>query len=396
METINKPRALGTELPAREVRVHLRHAGPPLTDSGHEFNSPDRITSLLSQISEKVGWVPNLTGMHAQIVDMTRRALKASASSILLFDEQAQELVFDVVEGDAGEILNKVRLPLDSGIAGWVARNSEAAMVNDVKQDSRFCPDMDHKSGFATRSIICAPMLAHRKLVGVIEVLNKADGGDFSSEDLETLKSVASTVAMVIENSILQQTLADEYRSTLGALAAAIDAKDPYTHGHSERVTRFALLTAKALRLTRKDLDSLEYGGLLHDVGKIGISDSILTKTGRLTIEEFAILKRHPAIGGDILKNIAFLADARELVVHHHEKYDGSGYPDGLKGLDIPLGARILAVADAFDAMTSDRPYRHSLGTSAALEELRLYSGTQFCPEASNAFVAAVTARIGK
>ena len=233
-------------------------------------------------------------------------------------------------------------------------------------------------------------MLAHRKLLGVIQVLNKTDGTDFSEDDLETLKSVASTVAMVIENNLLRQSVISEYRNTLAALAAAIDAKDPYTRGHSERVTRFALLTGTLLRLPSEDLDTLEHGALLHDVGKIGVPDGILGKPGPLTSDELVVLQKHPRIGADILKNIPFLANARELVLHHHEEYDGTGYPDGLRGHDIPLGARILAVADAFDSITSDRAYRAALGIQTALNELRLHSGSQFCPYVSEAFIAAV------
>ncbi|MFC2022430.1 CHASE2 domain-containing protein [Chloroflexota bacterium] len=192
----------------------------------------------------------------------------------------------------------------------------------------------------------------------------------------------------VIENSRLNQEVADGYKSTIKALAASIDAKDHYTRGHSQRVTEFALLGATSLPMSQEELEVLEYAGILHDIGKIGIPDGILGKPSSLTSEEFTIIRQHPVIGGKIIKDIPFLEEARNLAKHHHEKYDGSGYPDGLAGNDIPLGARLLAVADTFDAMTSDRAYRPAMNVDDALTELRKCSGTQLCPVAVEAFIS--------
>ena len=334
--------------------------------------------SLLCEVGKKASSASEVSRVVNEIVTMTRQTLKASASSVLLVDEEMQELFFEFADGAAGGVLRQVRLSIDSGIAGWVARHLEPLVVNDVTEDLRFCGDVDKTTGFVTRSIICAPLLVH---------------GDFTHQDLETLVSVASTAAIAIENSKLHQSLIEGYKGTIKALAAAVDAKDPYTHGHSQRVVEYALLGGAELSFSREELEVLEYAGILHDIGKIGIPDSVLSKAGQLTAEEYCIISEHPVIGASIIDGIPFLNAARPLILHHHEKYDGTGYPVGLKGTDIPTGARLLAVADAFDSITTGRPYRAALGVHYAISELRRYSGTQLCPTAVEAFVSAFEKR---
>ncbi|MFC2021277.1 CHASE2 domain-containing protein [Chloroflexota bacterium] len=199
---------------------------------------------------------------------------------------------------------------------------------------------------------------------------------------------LVQNAATVIENVKLNQKVSDGYKSTIMALAASIDAKDHYTRGHSQRVTEYALMGALGLSMSRQELETLEYAGILHDIGKIGMPDSILTNSNSLTPEEWGIVHQHPIIGANITKDIPFLEEPRKLLLHHHEKYDGTGYPDGLQGDDIPLGARLLAVADSFDSMTSDRSYRLARSTEDAIEELQKCSGKQFCPVAVNAFIS--------
>ena len=194
----------------------------------------------------------------------------------------------------------------------------------------------------------------------------------------------------LIENSKLHQKVTDGYKSTIKALAASIDAKDHYTRGHSQRVTEFALLAATSLPILQDKLEILEYAGILHDIGKIGIPDSILLKQGPLTPEEWEIMRQHPVIGASIIENIPFLEEARKLALHHHERYDGTGYPEGLAGENIPLGSRLLAVADSFDSMTNDRAYRKAMNIEDAIKELRKNCGTQLCPVAVEAFVSSL------
>ena len=342
---------------------------------------------LLYKVGRKVGSVSQLTRLVGEMTRMTQRTLNASASSVLLLDDQTQELLFEVAEGQAGKRLRRIRLSGQSGIAGWVVHHCKPLIVDDVSKDGRFNEGIDEMTGFSTKSIICVPLIVHSKTIGVIEVLNKVDGGGFTAQDLETLISVASTAAVSIENVRLNQTLLDAYKSTIKALAAAIDAKDPYTCGHSQQVTEYALLGASSLSFSEEELENIEYAGILHDIGKIGIADSILNKPAPLTTEERYVVQKHSMIGANMLKEIPFLEKARRLVLHHHERYDGKGYPDGLKGEAIPMGARLLAVADSFDAMTSDRTYRAALSVNHAISELERCSGTQFCTVAVDAFV---------
>ncbi|MFP4522266.1 MAG: HD-GYP domain-containing protein, partial [Fibrobacterota bacterium] len=167
----------------------------------------------------------------------------------------------------------------------------------------------------------------------------------------------------------------------------AVEVKDLYTRGHSENVMAYSVKIANALGLDEQLLETIKYGGLLHDIGKIGIGENILNKPGRLTEEEFEVIKFHPALGANIIQDVPYFRDIVPLVMHHHEFFDGRGYPDGLSGTEIPYGARILSVADAFEAMTSDRPYRKSLDINLAKNILIENKGTQFDPDIVDVFV---------
>ena len=191
-------------------------------------------------------------------------------------------------------------------------------------------------------------------------------------------------------NLLLKAKIAENEEMFMGflqALATAIDAKDPYTHNHSRRVTQLAVLTGREMGMPEEEVEKLEIAGFLHDIGKIGMPDSILKKSSRLTDEEFAIVKEHPAAGARMLASVRQLDEAARILKHHHERYDGTGYPDGLAGCEIPLAARVLAVADTFDAITTDRPYRKGATAAEAVQEMVRWSGTQFDPDAVRAFV---------
>lgn len=181
--------------------------------------------------------------------------------------------------------------------------------------------------------------------------------------------------------------LDDSYKATVSLLSNAVDARDPYTAGHSERVTKISLLLGETLNLSKSQLQNLEYAALFHDIGKIGIPDYILLKNGKLTDEEYGIIQQHPCIGVNILNSVNFLKDALPIIKHHHEKFGAKGYPDNLNGQEIPLGSRIIAIADAYDAMTTDRPYRKGFSHEAAAEEINRNRGLQFDNELVDIFM---------
>lgn len=189
------------------------------------------------------------------------------------------------------------------------------------------------------------------------------------------------------EIEVAYKELSNSYKNTILALSKAVDARDTYTAGHSERVAEISLLIGKKLKLSEEELKKLEYAALFHDIGKIGIPDSILLKNGRLTDEEFEVIKKHPEMGVNILGSISFLEDILPIIKHHHEKYIGKGYPDNLSGNEIPLDARIIAVADTYDAMTSDRPYRKKLSHRTAVDDIMNNKGTQFEERIVDAFM---------
>jgi putative nucleotidyltransferase with HDIG domain len=350
--------------------------------------------ALLCSVSKNVMTDTQLPKLLDHIMLMAIKALKATAASILLIDEQTKELFFEAAKGIVHEPLLGMRLKVKSGIAYHVTQTGKSVIVNDVSQDERFNPAIDQMTGFITKSISCVPLMAGGERIGAIEIINKCDGSIFDEQDLELLTSLASTSALAINNERLHRVVFNSYINTIKTLSETIDARDPYTHGHSRRVTEYALMTGISLGLPTGDLKTIEYGGILHDIGKIGISDAILHNTSKvLTLEERNIIRSHPAIGAKIIADIDFLKDARALVLHHHERYDGFGYPDRMEGEYIPLGARILAVADSFDAMTTNRPYRLALTIEQAIVELLKNRNAQFCPLAVDAFIKSLHVR---
>jgi putative nucleotidyltransferase with HDIG domain len=381
------------EAPAGVYASHGRST-PRVKPSGHG-DWRDLGMDLLSKIDRTVRSGSGLAELKEHVSQMIQRALRCSACAVLLLDESKRNLLFELTNGKRHRPTEHIRLYAGSGIARWVARNGRPLIINDTSKDRRFNMDIDQLAGYPIKSIMCVPLIVRGKTIGVLEVLNKLNGRDFTAEDLEALVAVGSIASMAIDNTHLHRSVEEGYKRTIMALAAAVDAKDPYTCGHSRRVTEYALAAGKALSLPEEDLEVLEYGATLHDIGKIGIPDSILAKPGPLTGEEKKIIRQHPLIGASIIEGIPFLKEARRLVVHHHERYDGGGYPHGLQGEEIPVVTRLLAVADVFDTLTTNRSYRSPLANREALDELVRCSGTQFCPVAVEAFVGRFRHKVG-
>lgn len=265
-----------------------------------------------------------------------------------------------------------------------------AALAEDSIEinESTALPD-----GTALVNIACAPVVVRGKLTGVLLVANKR-GGRYTDDDMEILLSIGRHAGLALENQRLHCALGDSFLSTVGVLADAIEAKDPYTRGHCESVSNLAVQVGKKLGMDSEGLDQLQYAALLHDVGKIGIPDGILLKPGKLMPEEFAIIQKHSEIGSDLVRRVPSLQHIAPIVLHHHERLDGSGYPYGQSGDEISLSARIIGAVDAFDAMTSMRPYRDAMPTSYALDELRRSVGHHFDPNVVGALESLVISAV--
>jgi HD-GYP domain-containing protein (c-di-GMP phosphodiesterase class II) len=244
-------------------------------------------------------------------------------------------------------------------------------------------------SAAAVREVVqtaaCLPLKVDGQIVGGLDVCFKS-AHSFAEDELNILSILAQQAAVAIYKAQLLDQVHYSYLSTIHALAAAVEAKDPYTRGHSERVRRLAVATGQEMGLDERQLQLLNLAALFHDIGKIGVPESILSKPTPPTPEEMDVLRQHPVWAEPILRHIPDMPELVTIVRHHHERYDGQGYPDGVSSRDHPLSA-IIFVADAYDAMTSERPYRKALSHHAALEEIRRHAGTQFVPQVVEAFV---------
>ena len=321
------------------------------------------------------------------IVDKAVELLHCQAGSLLLVDDDTQELIFKVAVGPAGERLLGMRLPPGAGIAGAVAKGGRPLIVHNVKSDPRHYPAVDANTSLTTETILCVPLSSKEHVIGVIEVMNKIDGTAFSVEDQDLLVAFAVQSAIALENARLYSDLKTSFTDTVRIIANAVEARDPYTAGHTSRVTDIALDTAREMGWSRTQIEVLEVGALLHDIGKIGVRDMILRKPTGLTEDEYIEMKRHPILGAQMLEGVSALGPMLPYILYHQERYDGRGYPFGLGGTEIPLEGRLLAVADTFDAMTSDRPYRKGLSVETALAEIQRNRGTQFDPDVVDALM---------
>ena len=228
------------------------------------------------------------------------------------------------------------------------------------------------------KNVIGAPLCGQGQVIGEMFLANKP--GNFSAEDENLVALMASQASPLLENQMLLAQLKRGYMETIQALVMAVEAKDAYTRGHSERVIRYAVAIAKEMGLPTEQVEDIRVGAVLHDIGKIGVSEAIINKPGKLTDEEWRAMRDHPKLATKIIDSFNRSRDILLMVYHHHESYDGRGYPTGIKGTEIPLSARILKVADSFEAMTSKRPYQRTKTFEEALSELKNCAGTQFDP----------------
>ena len=271
------------------------------------------------------------------IIERAVAMLGCEAGSLLLVDADTQELVFKVAVGPVGAQLVDTRLPPGAGIAGAVARDGVPLIVNDAKADPRHYSGIDANTALETRTILCVPLTIKGHILGVVELINKLNGMPFQDDDRDLLAAFAAQGAVALENARLYSDLRSAFADTVRIIANALDARDTYTAGHTSRVTELALATAREMNWTTEQLDHLQIGGLLHDIGKIGISDSILFKPTELTEDEYREMMRHPIVGAKMLEGVAALRPMLPYILYHQERYDGQGYPFGLLCTEIPL-----------------------------------------------------------
>ncbi len=311
--------------------------------------------------------------LFQRIVEMAAEITEARKASLMLLDEEKKCLVIKAGLGMDQELRSRRSLPLGKGIPGKVAMEGRAVMLKG-RPGMGSAGKGEGKGG----SMVCVPLHIGGEVFGVLSVAEKASGRGFGKEDLALLTALAQKAALAMENQALHESIHTTLTDTLVSLVSTIEARDPYTRDHSHRVTQWAVRIARKMGFPTEELDMLRFAGYLHDIGKIGIRDSILMKPCGLTAEEISIIRTHPIIGERIVKPLGLLPLERSVIRHHHERWDGKGYPDGLKGEEIPLAARILAVADGFDAMTSDRVYRRGRPPEEALKEIERLAGIQF------------------
>ena len=378
-----------TDLMSALAAISEQKSGSP------EDNPHKRLISLL-RVGQALAAERNLDKLLALVRVETESALEAEQCVVFIYDRDRNEL-WSKIPTETGE-QTEIRFPAHLGLAGYVAKTSEILNIRDARDDPRFNWDIDNKTGNLTRNMLCMPARNRKnEIIGVFQVLNKRDQRPFDKIDEDTLSAIAAYAGVSLENAAMAQEMKISFDSFVKTLSSTIDARDPITAGHSARVAEYAAMLGEEMELSDEEIEVVRYASLLHDIGKIGIREDILKKDGRLTEKEYRHIQRHVDHTHEILKNVRFerhLRTVPDIAAAHHEKVDGSGYHRGLKGGEIPLSGRILAIADVFDAITSMRHYRSRMAFDRALAILRRDSGTHFDPDCVNRFLNLPLARI--
>lgn len=364
--------------------------------NGMDYSLPTQTDPLVSlvKISRSITALTDIDELLKVIAEETRNAIQADRCTVFLWDKDTNELWSKVALG----VENKeIRFPADKGLAGYVVQTGETLNITDAYSDSRFNPEVDKNTGYVTKTILCMPIMNNsHEIIGAFQVLNKIDGV-FTKNDEDLLIAIGGSASIALENAQLFDQQLQMYReqkllfeSFIDTLATSVDARDKITAGHSTRVRMYSSLIADELGMDKKDKSLLEKAATLHDIGKIGIRDSVLQKEGKLTDEEYKHIQEHVRITHNILNKLYMSPDFRvitEMASSHHEKYDGTGYYRHLQGEEITLGGRILAVADVFDAITSKRHYRDKMPIKNVLNIIVEGSGKHFDPNLADKFM---------
>ncbi len=361
-----------------EGKARLEELNSELLTRVEELNTFNKIMTDFSTVS-------NSTHTLSRAMDMAVEITCADASGLYIFND-ALEKPFKVVSsmGSPDNEKNETCTVTDKSDYRAPADEPDDLLIKDIAVDKMPLLISKNKgvSGLpdAIRSFMAVPMKIREKVFGVLTASLKRNGKRFSEKDLYYLSFMTQNAAQALENIALYEHIYENLFSTLYAFVRALEARDTYTQQHSTRVTEIALVIGKEIGCSKEEIDILNFSGLLHDIGKLGIPDDILLKPGRLTREEFEKIKEHPDIGADIVGHLGLWDQEQQLIRSHHERFDGDGYPNRLKGTEIPLLARILSVSDAYDAMASDRAYRRKMSEEKIIDILNGGAGTQWDP----------------
>ncbi len=339
--------------------------------------------SFLYEVATNLMKSYDLTNLLESVLNMALKITGSEAGCILLPDILPADRFR--IKLDTGDLVPAVKAYFNQGCP-FLTRLINKPEITTLRDGDKAFFTVRHLD-VSLRSLLAVPLQLENELIGIILIMHRHTGHDehhieYSEDDRRVISVFAQQAALILENTGLkiERTRKDMYLKTISALTSAIDAKDVYTRNHSRRVAEFSIALAKELHLSGEELENIRYGAILHDIGKIGVNEAVLNKKGKLAPEEFALIKAHPVIGVKILQSVDFSKEILDIVRHHHERYDGTGYPDGLKGEAIPYAARIVAVADAWDAMIFGRSYRRALSYQEAAAELGRGTGTQFDP----------------
>ena len=336
--------------------------------------------STLFEIGNIINVYRDSGSLLEAILQRIIRVIQADRYFLLLRDEKDGTLRTAASYPEQGR-----ETGISSTVLKAVLNEGKSVLSTDTFHDDRF---LEAKSIIAQsiKSVMSVPLRSHEKILGVIHVDSSDPSAFFSRDDLKLLTAIGINSGVAIENLHLYEDLKRLFRSTVKSLVAALEANDPYTGGHSERVAEYALRLSNCLGLSKDTTERIELAAYLHDIGKIGIPKEVLNKPGHFSEQEASLMRHHPAIGHDILSNVSGMETIAKIVRHHHEKFDGTGYPDRMKGENIPFESRLLCVVDVFDALTTDRPYRKRLSHEEAFKIIMTLSGTHFDPEITEGF----------
>jgi len=344
-----------------------------------ELESSKRIIqNIFHKIGEAATSVRGIDSLLEFILQSISSAAGSKGGFIMLADEDSASLKVSVIYSEDAKPPRLAPVKIGNGILGRVAKHGKPVKIFGSELSTE---------GLNFRSLLCVPLGYKDKMIGIIALFDKKSADSFLDDDFNLFKDVASQTAVAISNYQLNMDVEKAYLDTVRALAMAVEAKDPYSGGHLDRVAKYCMDIGRKIGLKEQGLKILHDGAYLHDLGKIGIRDDVLKKTSRLTDEEYEEMKKHAVIGETIMKPVKSLSKLCSVVRSHQERWDGSGYPDGLKAEDIPLHARILAVADVYDALITERPYKKAMTKEAAAEELKKLAGVKFDKRIVEAFL---------